>query len=500
MLTIAAFLNPTTGKEYTAGNITRLQDCVDSNPRFTSGQFATFRQWLSVGRVVNKGEKCLAKLIACGADTLAPVKGEPAGTVQAKRDFLKSFCVFALEQTSILEGGPVPLEPKEDKSADPAPEAQETAKEDKPGLNVIGESSDPNFGEKWLAERLGEIKTAKAEESCALHAPAFKLDQIRAKVERLRSAADACHADRLTNTAKRLGQAMGKRLEGDRLKRQANMLEAVCASADGFEPFAGTMSTQALIAAAGEAARYETKHTANGYHSYLIETDKPQHAQPIHNALRRLLDPGAVKAEAAKSVQIQAEAELRQCDFPGFFPTPAAVIAVMLEQVGDLTGLDVLEPSAGKGNLVQAAFNAGAKTVRVFEVVPKLLGYLERFVKVPPLPACMVSQNADFMDRMPPTQHAGVDVVLMNPPFEKDQAPKHVLHALSWLKPGGKLVAVMPANWSEKTSADHLLRTIDDNGFSFMEMDVEANAFAGAGAFRQTGVRVSLAIIVRGDK
>ena len=40
-----------------------------------------------------------------------------------------------------------------------------------------------------------------------------------------------------------------------------------------------------------------------------------------------------------------------------------------------------------------------------------------------------------------------VDYVLMNPPFARSQDIDHVLHAFKFLKPGGKLIAVMAPGW-----------------------------------------------------
>jgi 16S rRNA G1207 methylase RsmC len=41
-----------------------------------------------------------------------------------------------------------------------------------------------------------------------------------------------------------------------------------------------------------------------------------------------------------------------------------------------------------------------------------------------------------------PDSEDGHDCVLMNPPFSKGQDVAHILHALKFLKPGGRLVAL----------------------------------------------------------
>ena len=462
MQAMLTFTNPTTGKEYQGGNITRLQDCCDSNPAYITGAFATFRQWLSVGRVVRKGEKVAARLVACGSDTLAPVKGEPVGTVAHKRGFLKSFGVFALEQTTTLE------------TTDNSASIAETLE--------VEPVDAPEAGKQYSLATLAKEGTwAKSEV-----APVSRLNlgTLRDKAARFMRQAEACHADRQTNTVKRLAQAMHKRMEGDRLKRQALILEALCSAVEAKTWTIGDMSTMEAVSTSYEAALFKCAYVNNGYHSYNVEGTTPQNASPIHDALRALLNPAAVQAEAVKSAQIQAEATLRQCDCPGFFPTPPSVIAVMLEQAGNLHGKKVLEPSCGKGDIVKAAMSAGADVVG-FEIVTRLANYCHDYV----------SKSVFCDDFMLSHVDRSYDAVLMNPPFEKDAAPKHVLHALSWLKPGGRLVAVMPSNWSSKSSADALMRTIDDRGFSTMDMELGTGAFSGADAFRQTGVNVCLLIV-----
>src|SRR4051812_34975845 len=82
------------------------------------------------------------------------------------------------------------------------------------------------------------------------------------------------------------------------------------------------------------------------------------------------------KRDAFRSAQSGAKSAQETLDLmrslshvPGFFPTPPAVVAAMLEYADLRPGLTVLEPSAGKGDLIRAA--AGC-TVRAFELVPTL--------------------------------------------------------------------------------------------------------------------------------
>lgn len=442
-------VNPVTGNPYTGRNVLSLVDAMDSNPRFVSGAFATFRQWLTAGRCVRKGEKGAARLVTYGK------AGETQEADKPQRgSFVKGFTVFALEQTDALPADRVGEVAAHDEQQEAAPAAcQPTPKPTKTPL-------------------------------------AF--DKLAAKAEKLLADAEACCADRLQNTPKRLAQAMHKRMDGQRKERAAHIIKAYIAATDaGQDPLPGVTASQ-LIAWAQEAAICKATPVSNGYHGYHVETSDAAHSEPHHITLRGLLDPRTSAASSARIAKEQAEADLRNIDAAGFFPTPAGVIATMLEYAGNLSGAHVLEPSAGKGDLVAAAFAAGARSVTSYEINGRLASYLAQHVTVPA--GCShATQHADFMGREP--LPVPVDVVLMNPPFERNQAPAHVRHALRFLKDGGKLVAVMPGGWIEKPSADALLADIEAQGRSYTEIDIEGPAFAGADAFRQTSVRVSLLVV-----
>jgi hypothetical protein len=102
MKTLLSFKNPITGKEYSGGNIEKLQDAVDKNNRFQSGEFATYVQFKNAGRQVSKGEKAAARLLSFGNPKLGPNKEKTA--LEEKKGWAKSFFVFAIEQTEPIEG------------------------------------------------------------------------------------------------------------------------------------------------------------------------------------------------------------------------------------------------------------------------------------------------------------------------------------------------------------------------------------------------------------
>ena len=99
--------------------------------------------------------------------------------------------------------------------------------------------------------------------------------------------------------------------------------------------------------------------------------------------------------------------------------------------------------------------------------------------------------HGDFLE------HTGqYDRVLMNPPFEKDQAIDHVRHAFEQLKPGGKLVAVVPGN--ERLYSEGKGKRSDFHGWASTHGDFHElpdNAFAGDDSVRKTGVKTSLLVM-----
>ncbi len=127
----------------------------------------------------------------------------------------------------------------------------------------------------------------------------------------------------------------------------------------------------------------------------------------------------------------------------GFFPTPDIAADIVIENVflwrneGD-DRLRILEPSAGTGQLAKRCAKKGA-IVDCVEVQPVLAINLHQ--------AGIYNKifTADFLQLDPGTTGL-YDRVVMNPPFDRERDIDHVMHALKFLKPGGRLTAVMSAS------------------------------------------------------
>jgi antirestriction protein ArdC len=87
-------MNPVTNRVFTRGNEEKLA-VAGEEAGWQSGQWATYKQWISIGRVVRKGQtgtRCL----------LPKVEKTSEGTEIATSKIVKGFTVFAFEQTDEL--------------------------------------------------------------------------------------------------------------------------------------------------------------------------------------------------------------------------------------------------------------------------------------------------------------------------------------------------------------------------------------------------------------
>jgi len=123
----------------------------------------------------------------------------------------------------------------------------------------------------------------------------------------------------------------------------------------------------------------------------------------------------------------------------GFFPTPPAIIKRVIEEA-QMYGPDpllVLEPSAGRGD-ISAKVACDGYRVDVCEIQPELASRLKDSELY-----CRVFET-DFL-KMSPSYYSAYDRVLMNPPFDRGRDVDHVVHAWKFVRPGGRLVAIMSA-------------------------------------------------------
>lgn len=153
---------------------------------------------------------------------------------------------------------------------------------------------------------------------------------------------------------------------------------------------------------------------------YALKVDDGSAYQYI-NSLRQKLD--------ALEIQLIHQ-KVQRSHIWDFYPTPQSVIDKMFEFVPFSPGMKVLEPSAGLGAISLALRDKGIEC-DCFELSPLLqLALTKMAFRV---------LGSDFLAATP---IAVYDLVIANPPFSNLGVTRHTLHAMDFLKPGGRLITL----------------------------------------------------------
>lgn len=152
-------------------------------------------------------------------------------------------------------------------------------------------------------------------------------------------------------------------------------------------------------------------------------------ASTLREAARELLPMMVAKTEES-AVKKAERAIIGQKVGIDFFPTPASVAQRMARLAGITQGMRVLEPSAGNGNLADAAKAAGGE-VDVIEISSQLRDILTAKGYT------VVDHDFDGFTPEQPYQ-----AILMNPPFSQRRDAAHIMRAYGMLASGGRLVAI----------------------------------------------------------
>lgn len=291
------------------------------------------------------------------------------------------------------------------------------------------------------------------------------------------------------STPKRQKEYMSRKLDGDNLERGQRAMRAL---ADAWLRGDVPAILQGLRTKAEIVPLVRHGIDSSGYYD-VHSTGKYADQSPEGKALQALVDNSKSEADVARDAERdrmarieRMENELRGCDIPGFFPTPRPLIERMFSYAKFEAGCTVLEPSAGKGDILDALKECyptlGLGKVSCCEIRPKLREILEA--------KGHSVVGFDFLE------HVGTyDRIIANPPYEQLQDVDHIQHAYRLLNPGGRLVSLMGASaffrqdrkasefrtWLDMVSGDH--------------WDAGEYAFKGVQAFRQTGVRAKVVVV-----
>jgi len=160
-----------------------------------------------------------------------------------------------------------------------------------------------------------------------------------------------------------------------------------------------------------------------------------------------------------------------------FFPTPNEVIQNMNFGL-EIKGKVVLEPSAGKGNIVDYINGQGVKDVLTFEKEPDLATILKQK---------STFMGFDFLEEANKDELSHIDLIIANPPF--DHADKHILKMWQVAPEGCQIISLCNMKTIEngfsrtRRQLEHL---INEHG------DIENLGHCFSTSERKTNVEVSM--------
>jgi len=182
------------------------------------------------------------------------------------------------------------------------------------------------------------------------------------------------------------------------------------------------------------------------------------------------------------------------------FQTPVPIAAQLAALLGLKPSARVLEPSAGLGRLIDAILHPIQMPIAPAEEAEGINGGSEGgraevvFVEMEPILCQHLWENypthnaagektlyqRDFLT-MKPAETGLFDAIIMNPPFHMRSDIKHILHALTFLKPEGKLAAIC----MEGPHREKALRPLASKWISL-----------DPAAFKETGTHVQTAMLL----
>ncbi|EOC0011702.1 methyltransferase [Cronobacter turicensis] len=185
-----------------------------------------------------------------------------------------------------------------------------------------------------------------------------------------------------------------------------------------------------------------------------------------------------------EQIILTASVDKPKDDF-NYFPTPPAIIALMLQSVDIRPGDRVLEPSCGDGRIVLAAHALQPDiSLTAVELEPVRAADLRNSPAFVSTGATLV--ETDYLSWEPGHKF---DVIPMNPPFIRGSDIHHVNHAIEMLDEGGRLAAVMSAGvlFREMKLSKTFRNKISALHGVFTELD--------SGSFRESGTMVNTVLL-----
>lgn len=228
-----------------------------------------------------------------------------------------------------------------------------------------------------------------------------------------------------------------------------------------FDKLAGVMTAAQVTEARDNGSLTED---ASGVGFYLLD-HKPEPKEPVP----------ALDAAPFKQMAESLKAGVHVVAAPQLFPTPPDIAAQMAELADIQPGQRILEPSAGTGNLIRAMLAAQPEGLDIVAVelnhdlaIKLSADGLAGFVEAGDFLKC----NGDL---------GTFDRIVMNPPFQGGADIRHIQHAATMLRPGGRLVALCADGPRQRKAFE----TVSDSYSSLPP-----------GSFKDQGTGVNVAMVV----
>jgi len=162
------------------------------------------------------------------------------------------------------------------------------------------------------------------------------------------------------------------------------------------------------------------------------------------------------------------------------FQTPEAIADMMVREAFIMDGMRILEPSAGLGRLYRAIRHRTDAHVTLVEIAPQCAAELYRETQADQQASLI---QDDFL-RCDVERLGGLfDVIIMNPPFKNATDMKHIRHALTMLKPCGKIVSLCYSGPRQRAAFENM------DGWTWTQLD--------PGSFRSEGTGADVAMITK---
>lgn len=179
-----------------------------------------------------------------------------------------------------------------------------------------------------------------------------------------------------------------------------------------------------------------------------------------------------------EEILLTGEVEVPKDEFD-YFPSPKSVVDRLVEFADVKSGMTLLEPSAGTGNIAIAFKDCAIMTGVEFNK--------NNYEKLKEL---NIFDDLVYGDFLLYTSDEKFDRIVMNPPFSKQADIKHINHAMTMLKPDGILVSVMSSSVIFRTNklTTEFRNLVKTNG-GFFE-DLPENSFKSSGTSVNTVIVV----------